>query len=536
MKKAIAVMTYARFDYFELTYYSIVNQIVNGRRVHDEYDIYIFQDGLWGEESFENKAGHRKISDFLDRIESSINVVRQSENLGVAFHFDFVERFLFNEKCYDYVVFHEDDLVLAPGYMSIIDMMGEKYARDPRVGMVSAHPADTSMSHDVQSASKNKYASMGHNWGFGLSKIFWQRRQPFVDCYLDLIRDVPYRKRSEERIFAWLKAAGFNPAASSQDYVKSCATYALGGVKLSTFANFALPIGRNGLHCNPAIFKKIGLDRSVVYEGKLDDIPDLDDTQYREIYLSGARQVSGDLVGLDSVAAWEYFKEWEIRAKKGDFHAKKIVPENKILQISNERQWAPSEIPARPHMEEQGVAHLELRMKGAEIFLEYGAGGSTILAASCGIKEIYSVESDRAFLDAVAFRLSEVGGVTFVPHYVDIGRTKEWGQPVDDSNARKWPQYCSSVWEVLRSGSREPDLVLIDGRFRVACFLISILFSKIGTIILFDDYYDRPNYHVVEKYAKPIERVGRMAEFRVAERIAFEEIAIDLLKSIADTN
>ena len=60
-----------------------------------------------------------------------------------------------------------------------------------------------------------------------------------------------------------------------------------------------------------------------------------------------------------------------------------------------------------------------------------------------------------------------------------------------------------------------PDLVLIDGRFRVASFLVSALLAQEGCTILFDDYFDRPNYHVVEKYLKPVRKAGRMAEFSV---------------------
>ena len=60
-----------------------------------------------------------------------------------------------------------------------------------------------------------------------------------------------------------------------------------------------------------------------------------------------------------------------------------------------------------------------------------------------------------------------------------------------------------------------PELVVIDGRFRVACFLASCVSTTRPLQILIDDYCDRPNYQVIERFAKPSERVDRMAVFDV---------------------
>ena len=58
-----------------------------------------------------------------------------------------------------------------------------------------------------------------------------------------------------------------------------------------------------------------------------------------------------------------------------------------------------------------------------------------------------------------------------------------------------------------------PDVVLIDGRFRVACFLYALIHTKPGTVIIFDDYADRPEYHVVEEVISPVEVDQRQAKF-----------------------
>ncbi|MAO75600.1 MAG: hypothetical protein CL699_04770, partial [Chloroflexi bacterium] len=80
--------------------------------------------------------------------------------------------------------------------------------------------------------------------------------------------------------------------------------------------------------------------------------------------------------------------------------------------------------------------------------------------------------------------------------------------------------YTSSIW----NRAEKPDVVLIDGRFRVACFLKSLLHAPPNTVILFDDYINRPHYHVVEEFLTPDQTCGRQASFIVPQNINKEKI------------
>jgi hypothetical protein len=118
----------------------------------------------------------------------------------------------------------------------------------------------------------------------------------------------------------------------------------------------------------------------------------------------------------------------------------------------------------------------------------------------------------------------------FIGHHADIGPTREWGNPADRSKVHLWPRYCSGVWaRIANERLPQPDLVLIDGRFRVACLLATLVMGRPGTRILFDDYFDRPAYHRVETWAMPIGRAGRMAEFIVPDLPADRTIIAELL-------
>lgn len=311
MRKAIALLTYNRYDNFRLTWESIKNQKINGRDVSEMYDIYIFQDGLLSNCSKEEQEGFEKINEYLKTQIPSTSVLCQSDNLGIALHYDFAEKFLFLQNNYDVVVFFEDDLILSKPYMLAMDMMIEKFHDDHRVGMFSAHPADPTIALEKQRERKHEYTNMGHNWGFGITRSFWKKRQPFIECYLELLGHIPYQYRPNAVIREWLVRCGFNPAATSQDYIKSCATYALGAVKLSTFPNYATPIGKTGVHSNPSLFEKMGLHKTKVFDADIESASDLTDDLYRKLWNRTGHQVDCQHVRLISNAKTHSFALFE---------------------------------------------------------------------------------------------------------------------------------------------------------------------------------------------------------------------------------
>ena len=160
---------------------------------------------------------------------------------------------------------------------------------------------------------------------------------------------------------------------------------------------------------------------------------------------------------------------------------------------------------------------LRAAYQGAGDILEYGSGGSTVLARSMPGKRVVSVESDKAWADGMRQWFAANPPVSDVSiHYANIGDTKEWGHPVDETGFRRWPGYALSVWD--SDGFRHPDVVLIDGRFRMACFATVALRITRPVTVLFDDYAGRDFYHGVEDLAKPVAFAGRMARFDLTPR------------------
>lgn len=153
------------------------------------------------------------------------------------------------------------------------------------------------------------------------------------------------------------------------------------------------------------------------------------------------------------------------------------------------------------------AAALRAAYAGAGTVLEYGSGGSTVMAAELGA-EVWAVESDAAWAEMMAGTLA--GQKAHILH-VDIGPTGDWGHPTDASAARSWPEYSLKIWDL--PGFLHPDVVLVDGRFRLGCFLTVAYRITRPVTLFFDDYVPRAAYHKAETLARPTQVIGRMARF-----------------------
>ncbi|MFZ1341278.1 MAG: hypothetical protein WAS26_19765 [Paracoccaceae bacterium] len=160
---------------------------------------------------------------------------------------------------------------------------------------------------------------------------------------------------------------------------------------------------------------------------------------------------------------------------------------------------------------EAEASALRAAYAAAEVVLEYGSGGSTVLAAEAGA-EVWAVESDPAWAAMMQrwFAMNPAKGRAHVLH-ADIGPTRDWGHPVDEARFRHWPDYALKVWDA--PGFRHPDVVLVDGRFRLGCFLTVAHQITRPVTLFFDDYTPRAAYRMAEALQAPAMIIGRMARF-----------------------
>ena len=158
------------------------------------------------------------------------------------------------------------------------------------------------------------------------------------------------------------------------------------------------------------------------------------------------------------------------------------------------------------------AAALEAEYRKATVILEYGSGGSTLLGSGMTAKRIYTVESDRSWIDRLhGWYAAHPPASMPLLHHADIGATRNWGYPTDETTFRLWPGYPQDIWD--HPDFLPPDVVLIDGRFRLACLLTVAWRMTKPVVVLVDDYIDRPSYHVAEPMLGVPRMIGRMAHF-----------------------
>ncbi|WP_424929057.1 hypothetical protein [Amaricoccus tamworthensis] len=150
----------------------------------------------------------------------------------------------------------------------------------------------------------------------------------------------------------------------------------------------------------------------------------------------------------------------------------------------------------------------------ATSILEYGSGGSTLIAAQTPGCRALSVESDPNWAKYVAAHVEKAGAADRVKvRHADIGPTRRWGAPTSRAHSHLFHTYPLAVWS--DPDFTHPDVVLVDGRFRPACFVTTAMLIERPVTLLFDDYDTRPQYAHVERLVKPVEIVGRMARFEL---------------------
>jgi len=191
------------------------------------------------------------------------------------------------------------------------------------------------------------------------------------------------------------------------------------------------------------------------------------------------------------------------------------------------------DVPSTPHFDSESTTMWFIeKLKRSKRYLEYGTGGSTYLAAQNKVNFI-CVDSDRFFLNSVKNKIKNSSFLNEGEqkyYYADIGLTGPWGMPVTFIKPTRqrlelFKNY-SSPPEECQSKTFIPDLILVDGRFRVACALkiIKLLANEKAWTLVVDDYFKRDQYKVIESFAKLDKYVGRMAVFKCALNFKPEDI------------
>jgi len=168
-------------------------------------------------------------------------------------------------------------------------------------------------------------------------------------------------------------------------------------------------------------------------------------------------------------------------------------------------------------MSKKEIVLFDKRISSASNILEFGAGGSTLRALLKSKAKIVSVESDAEWIESLkeySLIKKNLDKRLFF-HHANIGPTGLLGYPLENLNSIDFSIYSKEIFKSVKS--KKFDLVLIDGRFRVACALQTILNCGNHPMlkIFIHDYSRRPEYQVLEEFLEVEENAESLYLFKV---------------------
>jgi len=136
------------------------------------------------------------------------------------------------------------------------------------------------------------------------------------------------------------------------------------------------------------------------------------------------------------------------------------------------------------------------------------------MAAESEFHTIVAVDSDFDYVAAVRAHpavASMIERRAAAILHGDIGDTGQWGYPKTKASVEHWHRYIALPWAEYARRNEFPDLVCIDGRFRVACAMsVAALAAQAAPqpmVLLHDMGAGRPQYMDVLRFFEVAEQV-----------------------------
>lgn len=241
------------------------------RQLSQDDTVILFQDGAWNRHSLRQKANPSAIEACVKLFRQYFprgQVMKSGENLGIAWNYERAENHVFETLMAKAALFLEDDLVLSPNYLDVIDKLLSFAIADLRVAYVSAY-GDFWASRSQQEKNLHQLRHMHENWGAATTRQAWLAERAFRLQYLELVRDIDYSLRDNRRIEKFYADRGWSTRITSQDCARWIACLERGAVRITTASCHAKYIGVRGEHFTPEIYRARGYGNTVWHKGAI---------------------------------------------------------------------------------------------------------------------------------------------------------------------------------------------------------------------------------------------------------------------------
>lgn len=276
----ICIVSYNRPHYLSQLLESLTAQRLDSCRIGA---VHLFQDGPKRRSA---EIDQPKIEECVRAFQRSYpegSVWRATENIGIVGNYEKLWEAMAMSTA-DAVIVFEDDLILSSHYLDVMAKLLRRAEKDPNIGLVSATGV-LSTSQELRDARIRAVMPMAtawgiHRWGWGITRSTIREFLPIKRLYFSIANHVGFRDNGtpptdDQRnpIYKFFWGMGmFQPIEMLEiDGVYDLAALNLNRVNLTTFASYARPIGREGVHYAAHLFAKRGYDNTAVAERVPDD-------------------------------------------------------------------------------------------------------------------------------------------------------------------------------------------------------------------------------------------------------------------------
>lgn len=259
MKTPIVLIAFNRPNYFYETCQSISEQA-------KDRDVYLFLDGPKNQNDVFN----------INTVKWTFNnffpdgkVFDSEQNIGIAFNTKRAREIVFEK--YKKAVFIEDDLVLEPYYLSMLDRLMDMLENDPNVGMVNCFAGAATRHNNLnslenQEKNKSKLIACSHTYAIGMWADKYEKIKPTLYEYYKLLPPI-YKNRPHQPIIDFWKSKGLGQGMNitSQDKATDSSMLLVNQYKVSTYTNNLKYIGEMGDNSNTIAFKSFNWENYPIY-------------------------------------------------------------------------------------------------------------------------------------------------------------------------------------------------------------------------------------------------------------------------------
>ncbi len=184
----------------------------------------------------------------------------------------------------------------------------------------------------------------------------------------------------------------------------------------------------------------------------------------------------------------------------------------------------------KPHLAPNDTNMFYKYLDKASYYFEFGSGGSTYQASKrSNIKTIYSIESDKKWYNYLTKSINH-NNFNYIFSDIDNAPPLNWGWPGPKATNEQKINYSNHIVNLNKDIANKIDFIFIDGRFRVACCLKCFDVISSECFIAFDDFLNRPYYHIVLQYFDIIDKTQDNRMVILKKKYNISAIPQDIIK------